>query len=66
MMEERYSPGSFQREVEERKAEIRRELVLRMTCGGPDSLEQEEELLDELAALEHGFGGEPEPRTTWG
>lgn len=56
-MEERYSPGSFRQEVVERKAEIRRELVLRAACGGPDFLEQEEELLDELAALEHGPGG---------
>ena len=38
--------------VEDRIAEVRHELVLRMSCGGPDLLEQEEELIDELAVLE--------------
>lgn len=50
--------------TESRIVEIQGKLVLRMACGGPDFLEQEEELLDELAALEHEPGGEPDPRTT--
>lgn len=40
------------RRLEDRIADVRRELVLRTACGGPDHLEHEEELLDELAALE--------------
>lgn len=43
--------------LEDRIAEIQGELALRNSCG-PDSLEQEEELLDELAMLERDSHGE--------
>ena len=43
-----------------RIAEIRHERAVRLACGGPDVLEKEEELLEELAALEQGFGREHE------
>lgn len=40
------------RRLQDRIAEVRHELALRTACGGPDHLEREEELLDELADLE--------------
>lgn len=43
--------------LEDRIAEIQGELALRNSCV-PDSLEQEEELLDELAVLERDSHGE--------
>lgn len=48
--------------VEERIADIRRELIVGLACGGPGFPEHEEELLCELAALEHDPGGEPRSR----
>ncbi len=44
--------------VEERIADIRRELIAGLACGGPDFREHEEELLCELAALERDSGEE--------
>lgn len=46
--------------LEDRIAEIQGELALRNSCG-PDYLEQEEELLDELAMLERDSHGESVP-----
>ncbi|MGB3681408.1 MAG: hypothetical protein WA990_02875 [Rubrobacteraceae bacterium] len=49
------------RGLEDRISEVRRELVLRAACGGPDHLEREEELLDELADLERCAPADPYP-----
>lgn len=49
------------RRLEDRIAEVRRELVLWTACGGPDHLEHEEELLDELADLERNPHRGPSP-----
>lgn len=46
-------------QVEGLIAEVRRELFLRSACGGLDHLEREEELLDELTALEQDSRREP-------